>query len=222
VKRLLPLIICTAIGLVILCGLGTWQVFRLAEKNKLIAQLEARMNAAPIPLAQALQHLTLGENVEYLKVWAEGSFDVAHIFKKQTSAHGQPAWEAIAPFAAVDGQKILVDLGIAAKPDHVAEKIIGILRLHNKGRGYFDVENNPARNEWFWWDVPTMQSIVGIQGPPVIIQSLQSGGGFEALPPKVELSNNHMGYAITWFGLAAALAAVAGFLGRSMLLDRKD
>ncbi len=208
-RRVWPVLVATIVGLAILCSLGFWQVQRLGQKEALIAALQLRMNEAPVPLADALKRVSAGEDVEYLKVTASGALDLTHILKKQSSFKGMPAWEAIAPFKAEDGSTVLVDLGVATAPPTSLSQLNGIVRLHNKGRGYFDNDNSAANNEWFWWDVPAMQKAAGFSGPLVIVQSLQSEAGFEAAEAKVELANNHLGYAITWFGLALALLGVS-------------
>lgn len=209
-RRAWPVLLATVLGLAILCSLGFWQVQRLGQKQALIATLQARMDENPVPLADALKRVSAGEDIEYLKVTADGAVDLSHILKKQSSFKGMPAWQAIAPFKALDGSTVLVDLGVATAEPAAINKLVGVLRLHNKGKGYFDNDNNASTNEWFWWDVPAMQKAAGISGPLVIVQSLQSGQGFEATEPKVELANNHLGYAITWFGLALALVGVSG------------
>ena len=208
-RRLWPVLVATLVGLAVLCSLGFWQVQRLGQKEALITTLQARMNEAPVPLADALKRVSAGEDVEYLKVTANGALDVTHILKKQSSFKGMPAWEAIAPFKAEDGSTVLVDLGVATATPTAVNQLNGIVRLHNKGRGYFDNDNSAPDNEWFWWDVPAMQKAAGFSGPLVIVQSLQSEAGFEAAEAKVELANNHLGYAITWFGLALALVGVS-------------
>jgi surfeit locus 1 family protein len=228
-RKLWPLLIASAIGLIILCSLGTWQVFRLAEKTKLIAALDARMNAEPITLVEALERKTKGEDIEYVKVKTQGRSDDAHALRKITSYDGKPAWEIIAPFVSTDGIFILLDKGVSpdgqltnASADN--EIITGIIRIHNRGRGYFDNENDEAGNTWYWWDLPAMQaaakSPVDAKIAPFILQVLPSTEmptNPLAQKPKVELSNNHLGYAITWFGLAAALLGVAGFFARSLV-----
>jgi surfeit locus 1 family protein len=232
-KKLFPLLIASTIGIIILCGLGTWQVFRLAEKTKLVAALDARMQAEPISLAQALERHAKGEDIEYLKVTAEGRSDPAHALRKITSFEGKPGWEIIVPFTSTDGIFILVDAG--ATPDvQIAtasadnETITGVIRVHHKGRGFFDNDNDETGNTWYWWDLPAMQAAAGAPAEariaPFILQKLPSAENPSppyAQKPKVELKNNHLGYAITWFGLAAALMAVAGFFTRSLVLDRK-
>jgi surfeit locus 1 family protein len=202
-------LVASGLGILVLCGLGTWQVERLAQKQALIATLQQRMATEPMPLAEALKR----PDAEYLKVKATGSLDVTHVLYKQTIFHGLGGWEAIAPFKADDGVEVLVDLGGAPSQGMKSKpltEVTGILRLHNKGRGYFDNDNSPAQNQWFWWDLPAMQKAAGLapDAPRVIVQALANDSGFEAAEPKVELTNNHLGYAITWFGLAMALAGV--------------
>lgn len=228
-KKLMPLLLSSAIGIALLCSLGTWQVFRLAEKTKMIAALDARMIAAPIALSEALERQAKGENIEYLKVSAEGHSDPAHALSKVSSYNGNPGWDIIQPFTSTDGIFVLVDVGVApekqiAAPSTSTETVTGVIRLHHKGRGFFDNDNDEAGNTWYWWDVPAMQAAAGAPADakiaPFILQKLPDGiitGPPFAEKPKVELNNNHLGYAITWFGLAAALLAVTGFFARSLV-----
>ena len=212
-RRLWPVLLASAIGLAILCGLGIWQVKRLAWKEGLIARLQTRMTQAPIPMADALAKLQAGEDVEYLKVTAKGQFDPVHVLLKQTTFQGFGGWEGLAGFHTDDGHDVLVDLGAAHDRDVAVQPVsefTGIIRLHNLGQGTFDPNNNPAANEWFWWDLPAMRQAVGLKtdAAPFILQAFDNGSGFTAGEAKVELRNNHLGYAITWFGLAAALVGV--------------
>ena len=228
-KRVWPLVLATAIGLTILCGLGTWQIFRLAEKTKLIAQLEARMAARPISLAEVLSRQAKGEDIEYQRVELSGVPDWSQALNKIGAADGKPAWEIIVPVISLEGIAALVDAGSA--PEKISttspaqsETIGGIIRLHHKGRGVFDNDNDASTNTWDWWDVPAMLAATRLPADaPVatfIVQKLP-GATAEVIAtpqkPKIELSNNHLGYAITWFGLAAALLSVSGLLARSLV-----
>ncbi|HEY4995017.1 MAG TPA: SURF1 family protein [Aestuariivirga sp.] len=211
-----PVLICAALGIAFLCGLGVWQVKRLAWKTALIAQLSERMSAKPIPLADALARMKSGEDIEYLRVAVDASAGPHKVLLKQTVINGLAAWEGISGFHSTDGADVLVDLGASetgtaevSGPTHFE----ALLRKHNLGQGRFDPTNNVARNNWFWWDLPAMQKALGMNNSPAVILQLvgaHDGSAFEPSEPKVELNNNHLGYAITWFGLAAALAGVAG------------
>ncbi len=212
--RLWPVLLATALGFLILCSLGMWQLQRLAWKEGLIATLTARMAEDPLPLAEALKRFAAGEDVEYLKVIAKGELDTAHPLYKQTVFYDMPGWEGLAPFQSDNAGQVLVDLGgtdqygLVPKP---VPEILGVVRLHHLGRGYFDAANNATKNQWFWWDLTAMHKAAGMKegSPLIILQALGNESGFQASPAKVELSNNHLGYAITWFGMAAALLGVA-------------
>ena len=218
--RLWPVVLATGLGLAILLSLGTWQVFRLAEKNRQVIQLQQRFAAAPVTLGEALTRADQGEDIEYLKVKVEGLVEPSHTLKKLSTRRGMPAFELIRPLATPDGNFILIDDGLAYEPDgkpgDATEKsFVGILRAHNKGRGYFDGDNDVAGNLWTWWDIPAMVKAAGHGGRFVryVVQRLPDSDGMVepyALLPEVELTNNHLTYAITWFSLAAALAGVAG------------
>lgn len=221
--RLWPIFFASAIGIAILFGLGVWQVKRLGQKEALISSLEKRLMTKPISLMGALAKQGQGEDIEYLKVTLIGQADTKNMFRKVTSINGDPGWEIIAPFRTDDGSLVLVDLGAIAENQPLSltenqQTIEGVVRIHNKGRGYFDNDNDPAKNIWYWWDVPAMlgglKHIAAVHAAPFILQKLPNKTENEvplAETPKVELANNHLGYAITWFGLATALAGVTGF-----------
>jgi surfeit locus 1 family protein len=226
-KKLWPLLIASAIGLIILCSLGTWQVFRLAEKNKMIAALEARMNAEPTSLADVLDRHAKGEDIEYVKVKARGYANAVNAIAKIATYNGKPGWEIIEPFLSEDGIFVLVDAGAASDKQVVpntSDTLTGIIRLHKKGRGFFDNDNDVAANIWYWWDLPEMQAATYASSEfkiaPFVLQRLPADADKVApfaQKPKVELKNNHLGYAITWFGLALALLGVSGFFARSLV-----
>src|SRR5665213_1183176 len=106
-----PVLICAALGIAFLCGLGVWQVKRLAWKTALIAQLSERMSAKPIPLADALARMKSGEDIEYLRVAVDAPAGPHKVLLKQTVINGLAAWEGISGFHSTDGANVLVDLG---------------------------------------------------------------------------------------------------------------
>ncbi|MDE2444998.1 MAG: SURF1 family protein [Alphaproteobacteria bacterium] len=222
--RIWPILLAAALGFMLLLGLGIWQVKRLDQKTKLISALTERMSAPAVTLDDALAKKRAGEDPEYLKVHLSGSIDYSRALRKVTSFNGAPGWEVIAPIKLLDGRTVMVDLGAigidsAISPIAATTAFDGVIRSHDKGRGFFDNDNDAKANIWFWWDLPRMAEATGATPDMVwIVQRLPAPGqnGPEAQAPKVELSNNHLGYAITWFGLAAALLGVTGFYIRSL------
>jgi surfeit locus 1 family protein len=222
-QRIWPVLLAAGIGICILCGLGVWQVKRLAWKEALIAEVDVRMMAEPMTLPEALNR---GGDTEYTRITARGRYLPSQPLRRMASINGSPGYELLQPFLSADGVFVLVDRGtvsvedsdpaIAATTDKDVT-ITGLVRLHNKGRGSFDGNNDDKGNLWVWWDIPAMlaasQPPANAQQAPFILQLVPSpelpSKPFVAAP-KVELSNNHLGYAITWFGLAAALVGVTG------------
>ncbi len=217
-----PVIVAAGLGIAILCVLGSWQIIRMGEKAEALNRLQQHFNEPAISLADAMARAEKGEDIEFLKVEAKGRFDAAHTLLKISTRKGMPAFEMIRPLTTTDGNFVLVDDGLAydaAAPAVVDADVIGILRKHDKGRGSFDYDNDPIANVWIWWDLPAMMKAAnaptGAKLAPFILQRLPSPDEKSepwAIPPQIELANNHLSYAITWFALAAALAGVAGLV----------
>ncbi len=207
-KRRWPLLILSLIATALLLNLGFWQLRRLEEKQTLITNIDQRMQAQAVDLAQ-MDPI----DPEYLKIKLQGHFLDQPILRKLTSHQGRPGFDILQPFVTTSSKLVLVHRGsvpedfTGAMPQ--ATSIEAIIRLHNKGQGFFDPENDTAKGLWYWWDVPEMLAAIPPQPDaetmPFIAQQLPSPDQKlpEALAPKAELRNNHLGYAITWFGLAA-------------------
>jgi surfeit locus 1 family protein len=224
-RRRWPLLVFSLVVAALLLNLGFWQMRRLGEKEALIATIDARLKGEAMSLGQAVA----GGDIEYQRVKLSGRFLDKPVMRKLTSYNGSPGFDILQPFLTTDNKVVLVHRG--AVPENYAEvpaqvtDLEAVIRLHDKGQGFFDPENDPAKGLWYWWDVPEM--LAGIpQQPdaetmPFIAQQIPLAGdtGLPApLPPKAELRNNHLGYAITWFGLAAACVVMAGLWARSKVL----
>ena len=138
---------------------------------------------------------------------------------------GGQGWTIITPVVTADGYAVIVDRG--RLPGQVLEHFDrpegdlafeGVVRTYRRGKGMFDPENDPKANLWYWWDVPAMLAASrlpeGLKPFPYVVQLLPAASASDfprPEEPKANLTNNHLGYAITWFGLALTLLAVAGF-----------
>jgi surfeit locus 1 family protein len=236
-RSIWPVIIFAGLAMIVLLGLGVWQVKRLSEKEAMIAALDGRVAAAAISLAEALQRHDKGEDVEFLKVTVSGRLNSAEERYKIATNRGGAAWEVLTPMLTDQNEFLLLDRGLvpenyaSAAPGQEAgavNNLTAIIRLHHQGQGYFDPENDPVSNRWYWWDIPAMLASVTVPADatvaPFILQRLpQAGDG--ALPevplPKANLRNNHLGYAITWFGLALVTLAMAFAYVLSLRRTRK-
>lgn len=223
--RIWPVLLATAIGLAILVTLGVWQVQRLAWKEGLLAQLAANAAAPPIGLAEAAARAAEGEDIEFVRVAFDATYKHGATMKMIASYDRGQGWTIITPALTQDGFAVIIDRGLIPgdrlerfdTPEGLV-KVEGVIRTHARGKGYFDPQNDPKTNLWYWWDVPAMQAASGLAADakpfPYVVQLLPSAAAGEfprPQEPKANLANNHLGYAITWFGLAATLLGVAGF-----------
>jgi surfeit locus 1 family protein len=219
-------------ALAVLLALGTWQVQRLQWKENLLATIEARIAAEPADLAEIEAAWAETGDVEYLPVRLSGTFehDSAQYFL--ATHEGQSGWYVYTPLRLEEGRTIIVNRGFipydmkdAAARDwqepegEVTFTALARNPLYEKP-GWIVPDNNPAGNVWYWKDYPAMRGAMGLD-EETTLPFFADIGAYEGVRAqrfpvpgvtRVTLPNNHLQYAITWYGLAAALAGVAGFM----------
>jgi surfeit locus 1 family protein len=229
-----PTVVAAGAFLVLL-GLGTWQLDRLAWKEGLIAQRQGAMAAPAIPLPETFPD---PKALEYRRVWVEGRFrHDRELYLTSRFYRDKPGYQVITPLVLADGATVLVNRGfvpLAAKDPATrpAGQVTGTVRVEGVVRlsaapGWFTPDNEPAGNLWFYPDVAQMAAAAGLAGVrPVFVEAgpAPNPGG---LPiggqTQVDLPNDHLQYAITWYSLAAALAVIYGlFCRRHLTGDRSS
>jgi surfeit locus 1 family protein len=212
----------TVLALPILIGLGTWQVERLQWKEELLAKIEARIGAAPVPLPAPENWPGYDAHAaEYTRVELEGRFlpEEFHYFTQ--GANGAPGYAVISPLEVADGAVVLVDRGFVpvtlkdpASRGGVPEgeqRFTGVLRAPSE-RGVFDGADDPAKNIWMVRDPAVMGgALQGVTVAPFIAEAEE--GAFPGEWPKagrtrIDIPNNHLDYALTWYGLALVLVVI--------------
>jgi len=214
-KRAFLLALCL-LGTLLFCGLGIWQVQRLAWKRELIARVEARIHAPPVaaPLQDEWPALDIHE-AEYRRVQVRGVFlhDRETLVDALTEL-GPGAW-VLTPLRTAGGL-ILVNRGFvrperrdagtrAAGQVSGEVTITGLLRAPEPG-GRILRPNKPAANRWFSRDVVAIARVRGLGAvAPFFIDADAASsppdgpaGGLTV----VRFRNAHLAYAATWFGLA--------------------
>lgn len=223
--RLWPVALATVIGLAILVTLGVWQVKRLAWKEALLEQLAANASAQPVDLATIESRAAAGQDVEFMRVSFKAAFKHDAWKKMIATYQGGQGWTIIAPAVTTDGYAVMIDRGRlpGQRLEHFDQpegelQMTGVIRRHDGGQGMFDPVNDPKANLWYWWDVKGMLAASnmpdGLKPFPYVVQLLPGTVNVEfpePEEPKANLANNHLGYAITWFGLALTLVGVSGF-----------
>jgi len=227
-RSLRGLLVLAAASALVLAALGSWQVQRLGWKEALIAERQASLAAAPILLE------TLADTIP---AWRRLRLNGTLLYDKSLlvgprSYRGLPHWRLVTPLRLVGGGVVLVDRGWV--PDLGKDAALagvlkpvgpvaleGILRRPTP-TGYFSPVNVPNADSWFRVDPEAMASRLGLAGvaPFWVVAHAEAGakrvaGTYPVADTAVSMpSNNHLHYAITWFGLALASLVVAGFYWR--------
>jgi surfeit locus 1 family protein len=223
--RLRPALWPTLISLPILVlslGLGLWQMERREWKRDILDRITTNQAAAPMTLDQLLSGPPLRH--EYGRVKVAGTFEHGkEFFLAARSLKNKVGLQVIVPFKTDDGRVVLFDRGwvpdrnaatqAAAQPAGKVE-LTGIVR-RSQIRARFAPENVPEKNVWFQADVPLMRKMAGAAPDPRLdtffleADSTPNPGGVPVGgQTRLEIPNDHLQYAITWFLLALALIGV--------------
>ena len=228
-RSLLWLGLFTLLGLAGLIGLGVWQLQRLAWKEALIAEVEARVGAQPVETPPEAEWSKLApSDYEYRHVRLAGVYDFSHqalVFRALDNPRGRfsgPGYLVLTPLRLADGASVIVNRGFIpqdqkqrfAAPARAAsgETIVAGLMRSSEPRTWFTPADDPARGDWFTRDPLAIAVAFKLdRAAPFTIDADASGKAGD-LPQGGEtilaFPNNHLGYAFTWFGMALALVGV--------------
>jgi surfeit locus 1 family protein len=228
--------VATAIAFVILVALGVWQLQRLAWKRDILQRIEASQTAPGVPLGDVLKAAAAGENVSYRKVVAVcPGLATAEYVELYALMDGQMGSRLISA-CRLEGQpygSILVDRGfvqdiISSRPptDAGDTRPVGVRGVLRKGddAGRFANKDDPAHGRFFTRAVAPIAAKLGAANPAPYFLMAETSTNPEWLalrpaPLPVEVSNRHLEYALTWFGLAGVLLAVYAAMLRGRLKD---
>jgi surfeit locus 1 family protein len=210
----------------ILLGLGFWQLQRLAWKDDLIVTLDRRTNALPAPLPQPKDWAQLSPDAdEFSRVTVTVQFldrPHAHVFTSGSALRQDikaPGYFVFVPARLASGEIVVVDAGYVSERTYPwiggKMEIVGYLRWPEKP-SWLVSAHDAAGTLWFVRDHRAMARELGWGehvAPFYIDQEapVPAGGSPRPGPLAVKLRNDHLGYAITWFGLAAVLLVVFAF-----------
>lgn len=206
--------------LLVALALGTWQVQRLEWKQALIAERTAQLAAAPIPLPA--RPMPGDPALDFHPVRVSGQFLSGEVHLAARSLRGNTGYDVIVPLRRDDGSVVLVDRGWVPPELKPAAKraneqasgevtIDGIARTRYR-KGYFQPDNDVAKNVWFWIDFVAMGKALGVEPLPLIVEA-----GAGATPPsgfpkggqtRVDLVNNHLSYVVTWYSVAVTIVVI--------------
>lgn len=214
------ILVAVASCVMILGGLGFWQLKRLEEKNIFIAKINSNINNPP---------LIIGDKPElYSKIKLRGHFlanqDI-YLYGRKSSAvnnsQTKDGYYLVTPFQTDDNKIIITARGWFAYNDKPkmqsienaqSEEIIGIT-LPSEKKQLFVPENDIARNVWFTLDLNQMSGLLKDKIEDFYLLQMETTHPINILmklsySKLTHIRNDHLEYAITWFALAISLIVI--------------
>ncbi len=236
-RVLLAPTIFTALMGAILIGLGLWQLQRLAWKNAIVARIEARTQAPPQALPSPSVWPGLQpDDYEYRRVTVEGTFDHAREALVFRGTAAGPGYFVLTPLRLARGGTVIVNRGFVPidRADPAVRRqgqiagpvqVTGLMRPPEP-RNLFTPADKPDAGRYFTRDPALIARHFGLaEVAPFSIDADAApvpGGWPQGGTTEVAIPNNHLSYALTWFGLAAGLFGVFATLAWRRLHDGSE
>ncbi len=217
-KIIFPLLLTLA-GCAVLIALGVWQVQRLAWKEGVLAEIDARMAGAPVALPEAPTEAA----DEYRAVTALGIVGATEL---HVLTSGTAAGTGYRVITALDmgGRVVLLDKGLLPLEAKETPAPEGAVTVTGNLLWPDDVNSSTpdpdlAKNIWFGRDVAAMADALGTEPLMIVAAQMSPADARTTLLPidSSGIKNDHLEYAVTWFGLAAVWAVMGAFLIRRTL-----
>lgn len=220
-----PLIpfVATLVGIVILTMLGNWQVGRLQEKRELISTIEKSIKTP----SQIIDANNILEVNLFQKIKLKGYFEEGQnifLYGKRSGAAEKDGYYILSPFVMMNGQKkeiLLVSRGWVPQsvkaelvsnkislPDY--EQVIEVIVMPGEKKQMLTPENDTEKNIWFRIDPKFAAETHDVTVKHAYFRQINAQNlptGMVALSTNnlSKLRNDHLEYAISWYGLAISL-----------------
>ncbi len=218
------------LGLTVLIGLGVWQIQRKTWKDHLVAQIEARSQSPPVSFRDALTRASNSlDDVAYLPVRVTGTMhhDQEMYFYAPDQKLG-PGFHVYTPLEYAVDRVVWLNRGFVperrlspeARSDGQPQgqvTVIGLARPAPSSTSVFTPSHDLRRRHFYWRDLTKMHTTaydsLTVSAVPFFVDLLKDGQPQSETGPqggvtRLEISNRHLEYAVTWFGLAATLIGV--------------
>lgn len=230
--KLIPTLF-TLPALVALVWLGVWQLQRLEWKQDLLDRLQDRADRTPVAMPDPLPRATAPDMDawEFRSVRMTGEFlhdREVHLLNR--SLNGNPGLHVLTPFRRRDAgpgepEILLVNRGWvpfemkdqAARADGLPtgeQTVQGLMRFPRDTTALqrvFLPPNEPHNNMWYSMNMAAMATRIGADLPDFYIVDGNDRGPWRypvGRQWRLDIRNDHLHYALTWFALAIALAVI--------------
>lgn len=209
-RRMIAPLVFGILGVAVLVWLGAWQVQRLAWKTAILDEIATRLAAEPVAVPPDPDP----ERDAYLRVAAEGEIEPGELDIYTAGPGGGVGYRVIVPLLLRDGRRILLDRGFVPIGDKDAPRHLGPIEVEGNLAWPREGEARPDRekNIWLARDVPLMAGALDTAPAMLVTAASDDPGAPEPMPVTVNIPNDHLQYAITWFSLAMVWAVMTGYL----------
>jgi len=220
-RGLLIPVAVTLCGLAVLLSLGTWQLSRKTWKTDLVATLKQRAAAPPVPLPAAADWDKLdAEQIEFTRVRFRAEFPGGDelVYTSGSSLRDDvksPGYFVFSAGRLPDGRQVVVNRGYTKNKTYPPQtgnaEIVGYLRWPEPP-SWFVAERDTSGGVWHVRDHRAMASVRGWDNVAPFYVEQESpvplGGVPHPAMLRPGLPDNHLQYALTWYGLAVVLIGV--------------
>lgn len=199
-----------------MCCLAVWQIHRMHWKEGVIAQMHAALTTQPLSVAEMLAdpEKNIFRRVHITGQWGVGT-NIFVIGKIHNKRPGQHLFNIV---TLENGDNLLVNIGWVQKKNMVQRgsfkaDFVGRIRTPPK-KSWFTPNHYPSKREWSFIDTQDIAQSLGIRLLPFYVDYVREDTGRVPypIPDIIAVPNNHLGYVVTWFGLALAWAVIFGIL----------
>jgi surfeit locus 1 family protein len=212
-RRMIAPLLFGVVGVAILLTLGAWQMRRLAGKTEIIETIEARMSAPAVPIPARPDP----EADRYRHVRTEGEILPGELHVYTSAPPRGVGYRVIVPLELEDGRRILLDRGFVPIDEKDAARHLGRITVEGalqwpRETDSFTSPPDRDRNIWFARDVAIMSAALDTE--PMLLVTAASDDPEQPmpLPVAINIRNDHLEYAITWFSLALVWAVMTVYL----------
>ena len=207
-------------ALLVLVGLGTWQLQRMQWKSEIIDTFEERISDKAVAPPLKVTNI---EKWRFKRVALMGKFMHQHEFTiTGKTFEGTAGFHLVTPFQSKDGKITLINRGWIperlryrkTRPETLTEGSVvveGIIR-EDKKKGFFVPENEPQNDVWLYINAEQMAAKSQVGPISNYYIDVLRGPGPYTLPigasQSINMRNEHLQYALTWYLLAISLLVI--------------
>ncbi|MFT3975098.1 MAG: SURF1 family protein [Amaricoccus sp.] len=212
-RRMIAPLLFGIVGVAILVSLGVWQVHRLAWKTAILDEISTRLAADPVAVPPAPDPA----RDAYLRVSAAGEIEPGELDVYTSNPPEGVGYRVIVPMRLADGRLILLDRGFVPIERKADARLTGPIRVEGtlvwpQETDYFTSPPDRDKNIWFARDVALMAPALGTLPVMLVTATSDDPAAPTPMPVTVNIPNDHLQYAITWFLLAVVWAGMTGYM----------